>query len=135
MIGRLRDWVNHRIGLADILQHALYEPIPSGARFRYVTGSPYTPELGGTVDYDAGAYAPVSSLSRNSARLPAFHQLDLRVDKTWQFQSWALSAYLDVQNAYNHQNTEAIGYNFDYSQTQQTHGLPILPIVGIRGEL
>lgn len=106
-----------------------------GARFRYVTGSPYTPELGGTVDYDAGAYAPVTSLSRNSARLPAFHQLDLRVDKTWQFQTWALGAYLDVQNAYNHQNTESIGYNFDYSQTNATKGLPILPIVGIRGEL
>ncbi len=106
-----------------------------GARFRYVTGSPYTPELGGTVDYDAGAYAPVTSLSRNSARLPAFHQLDVRIDKTWQFQSWALSAYLDVQNAYNHQNTEAISYNFDYSQTTPTHGLPILPILGLRGEL
>ncbi|HEX5105613.1 MAG TPA: cytochrome bc complex cytochrome b subunit, partial [Pirellulaceae bacterium] len=39
MIGRLRDWINHRIGLQDIVQHALYEPIPSGARFRYITGS------------------------------------------------------------------------------------------------
>jgi hypothetical protein len=106
-----------------------------GARFRYVTGSPYTPELGGTLDYDAGTYAPVTSSSRNSRRLPAFHQLDVRVDKTWKFQSWALGAYLDVQNAYNHQNTESIGYNFDYSQTSATHGLPILPIVGIRGEL
>jgi TonB family protein len=106
-----------------------------GARFRYVTGSPYTPDVGGTMDYDAGTYAPVSSLSRNSARLPAFHQLDVRVDKTWQFQTWALSAYFDVQNAYNHQNTESIGYNFDYSQTTATHGLPLLPIVGIRGEL
>jgi len=106
-----------------------------GGRFRYVTGSPYTPEIGGTVDYDAGTYAPVTSTSRNSRRLPAFHQLDVRVDKTWQFRSWALSAYLDVQNAYNHQNTESVGYNFDYSQTSATHGLPILPIVGIRGEL
>ena len=63
-----------------------------GGRFRYVTGSPYTPEIGGTVDYDAGTYAPVTSTARNSKRLPAFHQLDVRVDKTWQFQSWALSA-------------------------------------------
>jgi hypothetical protein len=106
-----------------------------GARFRYVTGDPYTPNLGGTVDYDAGTYAPVTSTDRNGKRLPAFHQLDLRVDKTWQFRSWALSAYLDVQNVYNRQNTEAIGYNYDYSQTQATHGLPILPIIGIRGEL
>jgi TonB family protein len=106
-----------------------------GGRFRYVTGSPYTPEIGGTVDYDAGTYAPVTSTARNSKRLPAFHQLDVRVDKTWQFRSWALSAYLDVQNAYNHKQTESIGYNFDYSQTSATRGLPLLPIVGIRGEL
>ena len=39
MIGRFRAWLDHRIGLTDLLQHALYEPIPSGARFRYVTGS------------------------------------------------------------------------------------------------
>ncbi len=106
-----------------------------GGRFRYVTGSPYTPEIGGTLDYDAGTYAPVTSLSRNSKRMPAFHQLDVRVDKTWQFRSWALTAYFDVQNAYNHQNTESIGYNFDYSQTTATHGLPLLPIIGVRGEL
>jgi ubiquinol-cytochrome c reductase cytochrome b/c1 subunit len=39
MIRALRDWVNHRIGLSDIVEHALYEPIPGGARFRYITGS------------------------------------------------------------------------------------------------
>ncbi len=106
-----------------------------GARWRYVTGSPYTPNLGGTVDHDSGTYAPVASPDRNSERLPAFHQLDLRVDKTWRFQAWSLSAYLDLQNAYNRQNTESISYNFDYSQTTPTHGLPILPVLGIRGEL
>jgi TonB family protein len=106
-----------------------------GARFRYVTGSPYTPNIGGTLDYDAGSYAPVASTSRNSARLPSFQQLDVRIDKTWKFQSWAFSTYLDVQNVYNQKNTEAISYNFDYSKTTPTHGLPILPIVGFRGEL
>ncbi|MDX1944105.1 MAG: cytochrome b N-terminal domain-containing protein [Pirellulaceae bacterium] len=39
MIGQFKAWLDHRIGLSDILQHALYEPIPSGARFRYITGS------------------------------------------------------------------------------------------------
>jgi TonB family protein len=106
-----------------------------GGRFRYVTGSPYTPEIGGTVDYDAGTYAPVSSLTRNGERMPAFHQLDLRIDKTWKHKDGAFSVYLDVQNAYNHQNTEGISYNFDYSKTAATHGLPILPIVGFKGEL
>jgi TonB family protein len=106
-----------------------------GARFRYVTGRPYTPEIGGTMDYDAGTYAPVSSTARNSERIPAFHQLDVRVDKTWKFQAWSLNAYLDVQNVYNHRSNESVDYNFDYSQQTAVRGLPLLPIVGLKGEL
>jgi hypothetical protein len=37
----------------------------------------------------------------NSERLPAYHQLDLRVDKVWYFQKWSLNLYLDIQNIYN----------------------------------
>jgi TonB family protein len=106
-----------------------------GARFRYITGTPYTPYVGGVVDYDAGVYAPLESLRVNSQRLPARHQLDLRVDKQWTFQSWKLSAYLDVQNVYNAKNVEEVGYNYDYSERQTVQGLPILPIIGLRGEL
>jgi TonB family protein len=107
----------------------------AGARFRYVTGSPYTPYVGGMMDYDSGSYSAVESSKTNSKRLPAFHQLDVRVDKTWTFQSWKLSAYLDLQNAYNRQNTEEISYNYNYSKTGTIAGLPILPVIGIRGEL
>ena len=38
----------------------------------------------------------------NSERLPAFHQLDVRIDKTWYFRRWTLGVYLDIQNAYNY---------------------------------
>ena len=107
----------------------------AGVRFRYVTGTPYTPELGGVMDYDAGTYAPISSNDRNSARTGAFHQLDLRIDKTWTFSAWKLSAYLDVQNAYVHKNPEGVSYNYNYSQSSSLSGLPFLPIIGLRGEL
>ncbi|MEY4550216.1 MAG: hypothetical protein RL685_6411 [Pseudomonadota bacterium] len=106
-----------------------------GGRFRYVTGSPYTPYVGGVMDYDAGVYAPVESEPEYNGRLPSFHQLDVRIDKTWDFESWKLSAYLDVQNAYNRNNTEDAAYNYDFSQRKQLQGLPILPVIGIRGEL
>ena len=86
------------------------------------------------MDYDAGVYTPVAGRPL-SARLPAFHQLDVRVDKTWEFQAWKLTAYLDVQNAYNHQNGEGVSYNFNYSESKSQPGLPLLPILGIRGEL
>ena len=107
----------------------------TGARFRYITGSPYTPELGGVVDYDAGTYAPISSNDRNSARVGAFHQLDVRIDKTWKFKAWQLSAYLDVQNTYFHNNPEGVAYNYNYSKSSSLTGLPFLPIIGLRGEL
>jgi hypothetical protein len=105
-----------------------------GARFRYVSGSLYTPCLGGVENGATGSYACVSGPSF-STRLPAFHQLDVRLDKHWYFKDWQLSAYLDVQNAYDRGNAEGLAYNFDYSQKIYQTGLPIIPSLGIRGEL
>ncbi|MBK7394843.1 MAG: TonB-dependent receptor [Myxococcales bacterium] len=106
-----------------------------GARFRYVTGRPYTPNVGGVVDFDAGSYSPVPQFPLNQARLPSFNQLDIRIDKEWKFTSWTLSAYLDVQNVYNRANPEGVSYNFNYTQSNVVSGIPILPSLGLRGEL
>ncbi len=106
-----------------------------GARFRYVTGRPYTPNVGGVVDFDAGAYSPVPQFPLNQSRLPSFNQLDVRIDKEWKFTSWTLSAYLDVQNVYNRANPEGVSYNFNYTQSNVVSGIPILPSLGLRGEL
>jgi hypothetical protein len=105
-----------------------------GGRFRYVTGSPNTPIVGGILDLDAGAYSPVPGASF-STRVPAFHQLDLRLDKVWQIRKGALTAYLEVRNVYNHANTEGVVHRYDYAQAQKQSGLPILPVIGLRGEL
>lgn len=106
-----------------------------GGRFRYVSGKPYTPNVGGVMDYDAGVYSPIASPREYSKRLPSFHQLDVRVDKTWTFRHWSLAAYLDVQNVYAHKNIEGRADNYDYSKTTPIYGLPILPVIGLRGEL
>jgi TonB family protein len=106
-----------------------------GARFRYISGTPYTPVIGGVMDYDAGAYSPINSDARNSGRTGAFHQLDMRVDKTWTFSAWKLSAYLDIQNTYLHGNPEGVSYNYNYSKSSSLTGIPFLPIIGLRGEL
>jgi ubiquinol-cytochrome c reductase cytochrome b subunit len=39
MMRRLLDWLDDRLGYRNLMHEALYERIPSGARFRYVTGS------------------------------------------------------------------------------------------------
>lgn len=105
-----------------------------GARFRYVTGTPFTPNEGAYLDLDAGAYAPVAG-KQLSERATDFHQLDLRIEKEWDFEAWKLAAYLEVRNAYNHQSVEGVAYNYDYSERKDVEGLPILPVIGIRGEL
>ncbi len=103
------------------------------SRFRYVTGSPYTPVVGGIFDADNDTYIPVRG-PYFSNRLEAFYQLDVRIDKKWIYNTWILSLYLDIQNLTNHKNVESVGYSYDYKVSQNTTGLPVLPTFGVKGE-
>jgi TonB family protein len=103
-----------------------------GARFRLVSGRPDTPVLDGVFDNDRNRYRRING-EIGSTRFPFFHQLDLRVEKTWFFKLWRLSAYLDVQNIYNAENPEAILYDYRFKQSGYLRGLPIMPSLGIRG--
>lgn len=76
-----------------------------GLKWRFVGGAPYTP-----FDPEKSSYVlawnakgmPYPDYSRfNQLRLNAFHQLDLRVDKSYYFSNWTLRFYFDVANAYN----------------------------------
>jgi TonB family protein len=104
-----------------------------GSRFRYVTGQLYTPVSGAVFDADADSYAAISG-PVNSSRVNAFHQLDIRIDKRWVYESWMLNAYLDIQNVYNQANASSVEYNYDYSEEVPDTGLPIVPVLGLRGE-
>lgn len=105
-----------------------------GATIRYTSGSPYTPVTSATYDATTDVYQP--RLGRPfSARNPAFSRVDLRIQKTWTFSRWSLSAYLDVQNVMNSPNREGFNYSYDYRIRESDRGLPLLPILGLRGEL
>ena len=58
-----------------------------------IRDSPYTAALADQSVVDALTY------NRNNRRLPAFFQLDLRVERTWRFRSWNLQLILDVLNS------------------------------------
>ncbi|PLX11632.1 MAG: hypothetical protein C0598_07700 [Marinilabiliales bacterium] len=79
-----------------------------GFKWRFVGGLPYTPyDLETSANIEAWnargqAYFDFSEL--NTLRFEAFHQLDLRVDKNFFFDKWALMVYIDIQNVYNFQN-------------------------------
>lgn len=104
-----------------------------GTRARYVTGNPYTPIIGGTFDADNDVYIPQRG-DLFSSRNDAYFQVDLRIDRRWVYDTWILSAYLDIQNLTNHQNQEGLSYSYDYSQSQKLAGLPLLPTLGVKGE-
>ncbi|RYZ73550.1 MAG: hypothetical protein EOP09_01720 [Proteobacteria bacterium] len=102
-------------------------------RFRYVSGNPYTPVTSGVFDSDNDTFIPIRGPFYSERQNP-FWQLDLRFDKRWVFRNWILTAYFDVQNVLNHRNVEAINYAYDYKSRQDVKGLPILPILGVKGE-
>ncbi len=76
-----------------------------GFKWRLVGGAPYTPydldksSLREAWDVTGQGYLDYADY--NSARLKAFNQLDLRIDKQFYFSKWSLMLYADVQNVLN----------------------------------
>ncbi|MEL6341163.1 MAG: TonB-dependent receptor [Myxococcota bacterium] len=120
--------------LSAVALYELPENWSVGVRWRYVTGNPLTPVTGSVffsdLDQFNGAVGAV-----NSGRVGDFHQLDIRFDKSWVYQGWALSAYLNLTNAYNRANPEDVSYNFDFSEQEASTGLPLYPIFGLRADI
>ncbi len=75
-----------------------------GLHWVFSGGNPYTP-----YDEELSALKSVWDINQrglfdyrraNSLRLPGFHQLNLRLDKQFDFKKWTLSLFLDLQNVY-----------------------------------
>ncbi len=99
-------------------------------RFQLASGNPYYPILGGVYDADEDDFTPV--YSARQSRLEPFHRLDLRLDKTFRYETWMLEVFLDIQNVYNAQNQEAPRYSYDFRIRTTGISLPILPSIGFR---
>ncbi len=105
-----------------------------GTRFRYVSGNPNTPINGAAYDANSDVYLPLYG-ALNSSRDPAFHQLDIRGQKTFRIGQGSLSIYLDVQNVYNASNPRGFNYSYDYQKREPAASSFIFPNLGIRGQL
>jgi TonB family protein len=104
-----------------------------GGRFRLSSGRPATRVTGATYDADANSYQATSDQSRDT-REKLFHQLDVRVERSWLFDTWSAGIYLDIQNVLNIENTEATQYDYRYRESAPVTGVPFLPTLGIRGQ-
>ncbi len=105
-----------------------------GARFRYASGNPRTPVIGSTYDARSDRYDPVFG-SQNSIRIPAFWQIDLRVERSFALGEVArLVLFADVQNITNRENAEEIVYSASFRQRSTITSLPTIAVVGGRLE-
>jgi TonB family protein len=105
-----------------------------GMRYRLSSGYMYTPNQYGFYDENVGSYLPLSAYPQDGSRLPLFHSLDIRVDKTWKTGWGKIGAYLDVLNVYNSGNVDGVAYDFNYTHTSVANDLPIIPSIGMRVE-
>ena len=114
--------------------YKLSDNLQIGVKFQYASGKLYTPVVG-SVQKDGEWY--VVDGAYNSARYPAYHTLDIRVDRRFHFRNWTLSAYLDVWNVYNRENVSSYRYDVDDNGaiTRETSGtFPMFPILGISAQ-
>ncbi|MCA9694817.1 MAG: hypothetical protein KC636_34885 [Myxococcales bacterium] len=121
----------HNLNLA--LSYQLPRGWRLGGRFRLSSGLPFTPfrgtiQVGGHTPGERPGYILLGET--NSERYPWFHQLDLRVDRTWILKRARISAYLDILNVYNAENIEVYAYSMDLRRVG-VPGLPILPVIGL----
>jgi outer membrane receptor protein involved in Fe transport len=119
--------------LALVLSYRLPREWIVGTRIRSVTGNPYTPAVASVLNADSGRFQCLPG-QPFSERLPGFFQADARVDKRWVFERWMFSAYLDVQNVSNHQNSEFQFQNYNCTQTVAIPSIPLFPTLGLRAE-
>lgn len=123
--------------LTVLLSRAFGDGFRIGGRFRFVSGGLYTPNAsGGVFDANRAAYQPVGTLPLYSARLPPFHQLDLRFEKRMKSPPLSnVTAYMDMQNVYYNRAAEGIQYSYNYARSRPLQGLPQLAIIGVRIDL
>lgn len=105
-----------------------------GAAFQLSTGRPVN-SLVGLPRFDADDGDLHATFRSRGARIETFTRLDVRIDREFDVGPIRGSVYIDVQNVYNASNREGILYSFDFSQTANIPGLPILPTIGIRGSI
>ena len=104
-----------------------------GSKWTYHTGTPYTPVLGISGTYPDGRPRPLYG-GVNSDRLPNYHRLDLRLDKTIAHNTWKATIFFELINAYAHKNVAGYDYGPNYNKKEAIYQLPFLPAFGFEAE-
>lgn len=123
-----------------------YRPSPAwrfSLAWQYHSGWPYTEITFERIDGEDGTVAVRGQYGAyNGARLPAYHRLDLRVRRYFEFSRSRLSVFAEVSNVYDRSNVR----QYDYDVSAPPSGgltvrrtaedwLPLLPSLGVSWDL
>lgn len=101
-------------------------------RWIYAGGRPYTPF--NIVESENLNRGVIDENRINEERYPAYHSLNLRVDKRFTFSNSNLVLYLSIWNAYNRENVATIYWNQITNKQDMVYQWGILPILGVEYE-
>lgn len=98
-----------------------------GGRFRYFSGTPYTPITSATranqaATFGLNLYFPNYSSNYNSDRFLPFHQFDLRIDRIENYSWGYVNTYIEFVNFYGRRNQA--GFDFDNTKNFQRNQNP-----------
>lgn len=123
-----------------VLSYKFSNNVTLGGVFHYNSGRPEYGALGqqtqreGLGDDGQAVWVPVDR--DRVDRLPGFFRFDLRLAKTWAYDTFTLEAYLDMLNVTINPEVVSFEYRGGYNQplTKEPVGVPIvLPILGVKG--
>ena len=93
------------------------------SKLRYVGGRPYTP---------INPFDGTQLVSEyNTAKLPDYYAVDVRLDKKWSFETWTLVTYIDIQNITNRKNISGYEWNKYKGIIEPNEGIGLIPSIGI----
>lgn len=114
--------------------YKLSEKWEISGKFRYFTGVPFTPIYKPEENPVNPGYVKNVPSEYLSDRLDAGHHLDLRVDRYFNFDSWTLIVFLDIQNIYNYKVPIKPNYDFYEKKIDKSNSIGILPSIGVSAE-
>lgn len=133
---------DQRHTLTWVLNYAFSKKIFFSGRFTLTTGKPYTEVRTWTTQHQdpddpatplvwvVGEYGGM-----NAERFPLYHRLDLKLERSFTFESWELNFHVNLMNAYNQKNLYS--YYYDSGEPlvppkrEKIYNLPIIPFFGV----
>jgi len=107
-----------------------------GSRYNHHTGDTRTPVADAVYNVNLDKYqARRVDGDEASERLPSYNALTLYGTKQFLFDTWKMALKFGMESYWPKPQIAGVGYNYDYSEEEESKGLTAIPFLELRGEL